>query len=90
MTTPQADIDLLNLIHELSAEPFTQDAAVMCMEALARYREQTRLSTEAAIVAWLREKEGAWRWLTSGFPDIGAPHVPRVLADAIEQEKHRG
>lgn len=48
-----------------------------------------RLSAEAAIVAWLSDKEGAWRKLTAECPDIGAPHVPRVLAEWIAEQEHR-
>lgn len=42
-----------------------------------------------AVVAWLREREGAWRLIINEHRGIGAPHVPRALADALEVNQHR-
>ena len=61
-----------------------QDAHITRLRAeLAEARIHGRREGLEAAASWLREKEGAWRWLTSNYPSIGAPHVPRVLADQV-------
>lgn len=61
------------------------------VQAFARHR----LSTEAAIVAWLRAESARIQELMSdevGMSDmrIGVQLKVDQIADAIEQEKHRG
>ncbi|WP_200922033.1 hypothetical protein [Novosphingobium sp. Leaf2] len=53
--------------------------------ALSAAETAIRAKRDAEIVGWLREKEGAWRMIVSNHPEVGGPHLPRVLADAIER-----
>lgn len=60
------------------------------IQAFARHAAEARLSTEAAIVAWLREQFEAKRY-GPGYDDYDpGADMYDVIADAIEQGKCRG
>ena len=52
-------------------------------------RQQIEAETEARIVAWLRDKEGAWRYWSRHLQDVGSAHMPQALASALERGEHR-
>lgn len=55
---------------------------------MTAYREAAE-AERAAVVAWLRQGwGGAWELIRRHHPEIGAVHVPRVVADAIERGAH--
>ena len=72
-----------SLDSERDANAVLTDEVERLRAELAEARLHGRREGLEAAASWLREKEGAWRWLTSNYPSIGAPHVPRVLADQV-------